>query len=85
MIRLDGTPSLDAAIEGLRSIADLSATTAQYIAMRVYREPDAFPLSNPWLRKALSHNGTPISALDTNELWQGGRHSRPPSSADQVA
>jgi AraC family transcriptional regulator of adaptative response / DNA-3-methyladenine glycosylase II len=114
VIRLDGTPSLDAAIEGLRSIADLSATTAQYIAMRVYREPDAFPLSNPWLRKALSHNGTPISALelesraeswrpwrayaamylwdsfvsegaDTNELWQGGRHSRPPSSADQVA
>ncbi len=75
-IRLDGTPSLDAAIEGLRSIADLSATTAQYIAMRVYREPDAFPTSNPWLRKALSHNGTPISAVELEsraESWRPWR------------
>jgi AraC family transcriptional regulator of adaptative response / DNA-3-methyladenine glycosylase II len=61
-LRLDGAPSLDAAIEGLRSIADLSATTAAYIAMRVYREPDVFPGNSPWLRKALSHNGTPLSA-----------------------
>lgn len=75
-IRLDGTPSLDAAIEGLRSIADLSTTTAQYIAMRVYREPDAFPTSNPWLRKALSHNGTPISSIELEsraESWRPWR------------
>lgn len=76
MLRLDGTPSLDDAIEGLRSIADLSATTAQYIAMRVYREPDAFPSSNPWLRKALSHNGTPVSAQELeshSERWRPWR------------
>ena len=75
-IRLDGTPSLDAAIEGLRSIADLSSTTAQYIAMRVYREPDAFPVGNPWLRKALSHNGTPVSAMELEsraESWRPWR------------
>jgi AraC family transcriptional regulator of adaptative response / DNA-3-methyladenine glycosylase II len=60
-LRLDGSPSLDAAVEGLRAIADLSATTAQYIAMRVYREPDAFPSSNPWLRQGVSHNGAPVS------------------------
>ena len=75
-LRLDGTPSLDAAVEGLHSIADLSATTAQYIAMRVYREPDAFPLSNPWLRQALSHNGTPISATELEsraESWRPWR------------
>jgi AraC family transcriptional regulator of adaptative response / DNA-3-methyladenine glycosylase II len=60
-IRLDGTPSLETAVERLRSVTDLSATTAQYIAMRVYRESDAFPANNPWLRKALSHNGTPVS------------------------
>jgi AraC family transcriptional regulator of adaptative response / DNA-3-methyladenine glycosylase II len=113
-IRLDGTPSLEAAVEGLRSITDLSMTTAQYMAMRVYREPDAFPMSNPWLRKALSHNGTPISPIElearaeswrpwrayaamylwdsfvgdcagTEEFWQAGRPSTPPSSTDQVA
>lgn len=60
-IRLDGTPSLETAVERLRSVTDLSATTAQYIAMRVYRESDAFPVNNPWLRTALSHNGTPVS------------------------
>jgi len=60
-LRLDGTPSLDAAVERLSAITDLSATTAQYIAMRVYREPDAFPAHNPALRKAVSHNGTPVS------------------------
>ena len=60
-LRLDGSPSLDTAIDGLRSIAEVSATTAQYIAMRVYREPDAFPSSNHHLRSALSNNGAPVS------------------------
>lgn len=63
-IRLDGAPSLDAAIEGLRSIADLSATTAQYIAMRVYREPDAFPPNDYWVRKAMGRRGEPASSTD---------------------
>jgi 3-methyladenine DNA glycosylase/8-oxoguanine DNA glycosylase len=58
---LDGSASLTSAIEGLRSIADVNATTAQYIAMRVYREPDAFPSNNHWLRKAISKNGAPVS------------------------
>jgi AraC family transcriptional regulator, regulatory protein of adaptative response / DNA-3-methyladenine glycosylase II len=75
-LRLDGTPSLDAAIEGLRSISDLSATTAAYIAMRVYREPDVLPAHSPWLRKALSHNGTPISVQELEsraESWRPWR------------
>ena len=63
-LRLDGSPSLDAAIEDLRSITDLSTTTAHYIAMRVYREPDAFPSNNRWLRKRISHNGTPVSVAE---------------------
>jgi 3-methyladenine DNA glycosylase/8-oxoguanine DNA glycosylase len=73
VLRLDGTPSLDDAVEGLRAIADLSATTAHYIAMRVYREPDAFPSNNPWLRKALSHNGTPVSAQELESLSERWR------------
>jgi AraC family transcriptional regulator of adaptative response / DNA-3-methyladenine glycosylase II len=60
-LRLDGSPSLDAALEGLHSITDLTATTAQYIAMRVYRESDAFPANNHWLRAAITMNGTPAS------------------------
>jgi AraC family transcriptional regulator of adaptative response / DNA-3-methyladenine glycosylase II len=72
-LRLDGAPSLDAAIEGLRSIADLSTTTAEYIAMRVYREPDAFPSNNPWLRKALSRGDTPISLQELESRAEGWR------------
>lgn len=75
-LRLDGTPSLESAVESLRSIADLGASTAQYIAMRVYREPDAFPANNTWLRKAVSHNGTPASMqeLETrSESWRPWR------------
>jgi 3-methyladenine DNA glycosylase/8-oxoguanine DNA glycosylase len=75
-LRLDGTPSLDAAIEGLRSIADVSATTAQYIAMRVYREPDAFPSGNRWLREAVCENSTPIPTPDLEsraESWRPWR------------
>ena len=72
-LRLDGTPSLDAAIEGLRSIADVSATSAQYIAMRVYHERDAFPASNRWLREAVRQNGPPVSTPDLEirgESWR---------------
>jgi len=76
VLRLDGSPSLDAAIESLQKISDVSATTAHYIAMRVYREPDAFPPSNRWLRQALSPNGTPISSVELEnraEAWRPWR------------
>ena len=76
VLRLDGSASLDAAIEGLRSIADVSATTAEYIAMRVYREPDAFPTNNTWLRKAISQNGLPVSLSELeshSDSWRPWR------------
>jgi AraC family transcriptional regulator of adaptative response / DNA-3-methyladenine glycosylase II len=75
-LRLDGAPSLDAAIEGLRSIADLSAATAEYIAMRVYREPDAFPSNSQWLRKAISNNGSAVSVPEMesrSDSWRPWR------------
>jgi len=75
-LRLDGSPSLEAAVERLRSITDVSTTTAEYIAMRVYREPDAFPSNNPWLRKALSDNGTLASVVELEaraEAWRPWR------------
>jgi AraC family transcriptional regulator of adaptative response / DNA-3-methyladenine glycosylase II len=76
VLRLDGTPSLDAAVERLRAIADVSVTTAQYIAMRVYREPDAFPSHNPWLCKALSPDGAHMSIPELErhaEAWHPWR------------
>jgi AraC family transcriptional regulator of adaptative response / DNA-3-methyladenine glycosylase II len=75
-LRLDGAPSLDAAIDGLRSISGVSATTAQYIAMRVYREPDAFPSHSHWLRKSISNNGAPVSVPELErraEAWRPWR------------
>jgi len=63
-LRLDGAPSLDAALESLSSIADLSTITAHYMAMRVYREADAFPSDDFWLRRALSGDDTPLSIAD---------------------
>jgi AraC family transcriptional regulator of adaptative response / DNA-3-methyladenine glycosylase II len=72
-LRLDGSPSLDAAVEGLRSIADLGNATAHYIAMRVYREPDAFPSHNRWLRKAISSDGTPVPAPELESRADGWR------------
>ena len=76
VLRLDGSPSLEEAIEGLRSLADVSATTAAYVAMRSYHEADAFPANNPWLRKAIAHNGTPVSAQELEvraEAWRPWR------------
>jgi AraC family transcriptional regulator of adaptative response / DNA-3-methyladenine glycosylase II len=75
-MRLDGAPSLDAAVDGLRDVADLSGTTAQYVAMRVYREPDAFPSHSDWLRKSISNNGAPVSVPELEsraEAWRPWR------------
>lgn len=75
-LRLDGAASLDSAVEGLRSIAEVSTTTAQYIALRVYRESDAFPSNNPWLRQAMSTNGSPLSSAELEsraESWRPWR------------
>jgi AraC family transcriptional regulator of adaptative response / DNA-3-methyladenine glycosylase II len=72
-LRLDGSASLAAAVEGLRSITDLSATTAEYIAMRVYREPDAFPANSHWLRKMISSNGMPVSVQELESRADGWR------------
>ena len=73
---LDGSPSLDTAVDGLRSIADLGATMAHYVAMRVYREPDAFPSNSHWLRKAVSNNGAPLSITQlesSSDNWRPWR------------
>lgn len=75
-LRLDGSPSLEEALRGLRAIPGVGATTADYIAMRVYREPDAFPTNDQRLRAAASVDGTTIGAIELEaraERWRPWR------------
>ncbi|MEM7137652.1 MAG: AlkA N-terminal domain-containing protein [Myxococcota bacterium] len=75
-LRLDGTPSLDEALRRLRSIPGVGTTTADYVAMRVYREPDAFPSHDQRLRAAASHDEGALSPADLEaraESWRPWR------------
>ena len=75
-LRLDGSPSLDVALESLRNIPGMGACTADYIAMRVYREPDAFPITDRRLRTAVSDDDTPVAAHELEaraEAWRPWR------------
>lgn len=51
---LDASCDLDEAIQRLRSIRGIGEWTAQYIALRQLREPDAFPAADVGLLRALS-------------------------------
>jgi methylated-DNA-[protein]-cysteine S-methyltransferase len=54
--------SLEDAIAALRGLAGIGEWTAQYIAMRELREPDAFPAADVGLMRALARRqGTPAS------------------------
>jgi AraC family transcriptional regulator of adaptative response / DNA-3-methyladenine glycosylase II len=44
--------SLDESIEQLTALPGIGPWTAHYIAMRALREPDAFPHTDLWIRKA---------------------------------
>ena len=48
--------TLEDAIAKLRSIRGIGEWTAQYIAMRVLREPDAFPAADIGLLRALTRS-----------------------------
>ncbi len=69
--------SLDEAIAQLRSLAGIGEWTAQYIAMRELREPDAFPAADVGLlrtmRDALGIRPTPAVLLARAEKWRPWR------------
>ena len=69
--------SLEAAIAQLRSLAGIGEWTAQYIAMRELREPDAFPTADIGLLRAMrDRNGLRPSAaalLAHAEQWRPWR------------
>ena len=51
-IRFDGAPDYDAFRAQLREIPGIEEGTAQYVAMRAPRDPDAFPSDDPALYRA---------------------------------
>jgi AraC family transcriptional regulator of adaptative response / DNA-3-methyladenine glycosylase II len=69
--------SLEEAIAQLRSLAGVGEWTAQYIAMRELREPDAFPAADIGLMRALSYGSgvrpSPAEMLAHAERWRPWR------------
>jgi AraC family transcriptional regulator of adaptative response / DNA-3-methyladenine glycosylase II len=73
----DATCGLDDAITRLRSIRGVGEWTAQYIALRQLREPDAFPAADIGLIRAMaSRDGRALSSsklLDRADTWRPWR------------
>jgi AraC family transcriptional regulator of adaptative response / DNA-3-methyladenine glycosylase II len=69
--------SLGEAITKLRGLAGIGEWTAQYIAMRELREPDAFPAADIGLMRALAGpdgvRPTPVELLARAEAWRPWR------------
>jgi AraC family transcriptional regulator of adaptative response / DNA-3-methyladenine glycosylase II len=68
--------SLEAAIAKLRSLPGIGEWTAQYIAMRELREPDAFPAADIGLMRAMAADGrrpSPSELLSRAERWRPWR------------
>jgi AraC family transcriptional regulator of adaptative response / DNA-3-methyladenine glycosylase II len=68
---------LDAAVARLRALPGIGEWTAQYVAMRALREPDAFPAADLGLLRATSSvDGTrpsPAALLARAEAWRPWR------------
>ena len=74
---LGGGRDLDAAVKRLSAIDGIGEWTAQYIAMRELREPDAFPAMDAGVLRALSlllgKNVGAKEALERAEAWRPWR------------
>lgn len=73
----DPRRDLDAAAAQMRSLPGIGEWTAQYIAMRELREPDAFPAADVGLLRAMAERtGAPLTApqlLRESEAWRPWR------------
>jgi AraC family transcriptional regulator of adaptative response / DNA-3-methyladenine glycosylase II len=73
---LQAAATLDETVKRLASLPGLGPWTAQYIAMRALREPDAFPASDLGVLRALETDGSrpsPKAALQLAEAWRPWR------------
>ncbi|MBJ7458624.1 MAG: DNA-3-methyladenine glycosylase 2 family protein [Thermoleophilaceae bacterium] len=72
-IRLDGSQERGAVCERLIALTGIGEWTAQYVAMRALRDPDAFLPSDLGVRRgleALGLDGSPRAAAATAERWR---------------
>ena len=69
--------TLDEAIAALKALPGIGEWTAQYIAMRALREPDAFPAADIGLMRALADETgkrpTPAELSARAEAWRPWR------------
>ena len=74
---------LDVSVRRLREIWGVGEWTAQYIALRLLREPDAFPAADIGLIRALealeSRSYTAAELLERSAAWRPWRPMRPSS------
>jgi AraC family transcriptional regulator of adaptative response / DNA-3-methyladenine glycosylase II len=66
----------DGTVERLTALPGIGPWTAQYIAMRVFQDPDAFPATDLGLLRALHINGrraTSRELLEIGEAWRPWR------------
>jgi AraC family transcriptional regulator of adaptative response / DNA-3-methyladenine glycosylase II len=67
---------LEATVERLAALPGIGTWTAQYIAMRAFREPDAFPASDLGLVRAMARAGVRPTASELArraEAWRPWR------------
>lgn len=70
---LETAASQEEAVSRLMALDGIGDWTAQYIAMRALREPDAFPAGDLGLRRALAAGGRDPSAARVREMADGWR------------
>lgn len=69
----DSSQGLDAVVRSLTAIEGIGAWTAQYIAMRAFGEPDAFPDTDLGLRRAVSNGEALISGAGLKRIAERWR------------
>jgi AraC family transcriptional regulator, regulatory protein of adaptative response / DNA-3-methyladenine glycosylase II len=69
----DSSLGLDSVIKSLTAIRGIGEWTAQYIAMRAFGEPDAFPDGDLGLRHAASNSGALISNAELKRMAERWR------------
>jgi AraC family transcriptional regulator of adaptative response / DNA-3-methyladenine glycosylase II len=73
---VDFSASSECVIESLTKIPLIDRSMAEYIALRALGEPDAFPSSDPVLRRMASNTDRPLSAQQLearSEAWRPWR------------
>ncbi len=72
-VAFDGAAPFERSRAGLLALPGIGAWTADYIAMRALRDPDAFPAGDLGLRKASAARGGPDDAKGLEALSQAWR------------